>query len=132
MAKRKKKGTKKKVRPQNPVTPNVDEDDELGPLEVLTEELTYEDPIETQTFAPLDPIGDESEFDEQEVAGELPTDEDGYLDPETALVQDEAVTGTVVVQDFDPTDPGAEIAEPQKVLKPHDRIARKRARGSRE
>ena len=68
-------------------------------------------------------------FDDEEVAGKLSADEDGYLDP-TSLP--EAGAGTVVVQDFDPADPGAEIAEPQKVLKPHDRIARKRARGSRE
>jgi len=70
--------------------------------------------------------------DLDEIAGSIPADEDGYLDTETALVQDEAVVGTVVVMDFDPTDPGAPIAEPQKVLKPHDRIARKRDRGSRE
>ena len=132
--------------------PALEEDDELGPLDDLTEELTndgrltddeldemsdvfpvtpeeeaaidaalIEDPIETQTFAPLD-----------EIAGSIPADEDGYLDTETALVQDEAVTGTVVVMDFDPADPGAPIAEPQKVLKPHDRIQRKRDRGSRE
>ena len=105
MAKRKKKIA-------TPVTPEK---------EAAIDAALIEDPIETQTFAPLD-----------EIAGSIPADEDGYLDTETALIQDEAVTGTVVVMDFDPADPGAPIAEPQKVLKPHDRIARKRDRGSRE
>lgn len=60
----------------------------------------------------------------------VPTTEDGFLD--TAQLLPTADPETVIVQDFDPTDPGAPLAEPQKVLKPHDRIARKRARGSRE
>ena len=77
-------------------------------------------------------------FDAEELAEPLPTDEDGYLTPPT--LEETTPQESVVVQDFDPADPGAEIAEPQKVLdtrtdkvlRPHDRIARKRARGSRE
>jgi len=84
------------------------EDDELGPLDDLTQELVYPD--------------------EDEVAETIPTDDDGYLAP----VEGGDEEPVVVVQDYDPSDPGAAIAEPQKVLKPHDRIARKRARGSRE
>jgi hypothetical protein len=57
----------------------------------------------------------------------IAVDGDGFLLP-PAQEED----GTVVVQDYDPTNPGAPIAEPQKVLRPHDRIQRKRDRGSRE
>jgi len=92
----------------DPAPEPSDEDDELGPLDGLTQELTYSD--------------------EDEVAETIPTDDDGYLAP----VEGGADEPLVVVQDYDPADPGAPIAEPQKVLKPHDRIQRKRDRGSRE
>ena len=49
---------------------------------------------------------------ESDVAGELATDDDGFLVPPA----EDAEAGTVVVQDFDPSDPGAELAEPQKVM----------------
>lgn len=60
---------------------------------------------------------------ESDAAATIPNDADGYLDPDAIPDPEE---GTVVVQDFDPTDPEAPLAEPTKVLKPHDRIARKR------
>ena len=48
---------------------------------------------------------------------------DDYLDP-SRLAQ-EADESVVVVADFDPTNPGQELAEPTKVIKPNDRLARK-------
>lgn len=106
---RKKKSTRGKRAP-SPPNPKATVDSAKTPSGLSDE-------IETQTFGPLD----------------------DYLP--VPLVEE---AGTVVVQDFDPTDPGAEIAEPTKVmspldslartkvLQPHDRVQRKRDRGSRE
>ena len=46
-----------------------------------------------------------------------------YLDP--SRLATEADESMVVVADFDPANPGQELAEPTKVLKPNDRLARK-------
>lgn len=46
-----------------------------------------------------------------------------YLDP--SRLATEADESMVVVADFDPTNPGQELAEPTKVIKPNDRLARK-------
>jgi hypothetical protein len=46
-----------------------------------------------------------------------------YLDADALTA--EADESVVVVADFDPTNPGQELAEPTKVLKPNDRLARK-------
>ena len=69
----------------------------------------------------LDPIGDENEVDEIEIAADVPTDEEGFLDvdaiPDTPAPE-------VVVQDFDPENPEAELAEPQQVSTREHRTAR--------
>lgn len=59
---------------------------------------------------------------ESEVAGTIPADDDGYLvAPQTPTDE-----GTIVVEDFDPFNPGQELAEPTKVLvTSNDRRARK-------
>lgn len=46
-----------------------------------------------------------------------------YLDPSRFTA--EADESMVVVADFDPTNPGQELAEPTKVIRPNDRLARK-------
>lgn len=48
---------------------------------------------------------------------------DDYLDP--SRLATEADESMVVVADFDPANPGQELAEPTKVIKPNDRLARK-------
>lgn len=48
---------------------------------------------------------------------------DDYLDPSRLTA--EADESMVVVADFDPANPGQELAEPTKVLRPNDRLARK-------
>lgn len=63
------------------------------------------------------------------------TDAEGFPDGDERFIlvpEPEDFSSEIVVQDFDPLTPDAELAEPQKILKPHDRIARKRERGSRE
>jgi len=85
----------------------------------------FEDGTDAEGFEGGD---DRMAADAEDVGFTAGADEEGYL----VLPETEADEDMVIVQDFDPADPGAEIAEPQKVLKPHDRIARKRDRGSRE
>lgn len=46
-----------------------------------------------------------------------------YLDP--SALAPPADEGVVVVADFDPTNPGQELDEPTKVIRPNDRLARK-------
>lgn len=57
---------------------------------------------------------------EEEIDQVLATDDDGFITPP----EPEADDATVVVQDFDPADPGAPLAEPQAVSTTEHRTAR--------
>lgn len=111
---------KKKVIPKPELPPEAD----IAPVDYGPD---YEDGPEFDGYEERAAETEQPAFAEDEVASVASTDDDGYLIPPES--EDE---GLVVVQDFDPADPGAPIAEPQKVLRPHDRIQRKRDRGHRE
>ena len=75
--------------------------------------------IENTPAEELDVEVELEETSEDEVAEVLPTDDDGFITPPEPEADE-----TVVVQDFDPADPGAEIAEPVAVSTREHRTAR--------
>ena len=99
--------------PDNPNTPDGP-DHEDGPEFEGFEGRTGDDGSEVDPFVSPDTASD--------TAGEMSTDEDGYLDPNTLPDKEE---GTVAIQDYDPANPDAELAEPTKILRHNDRRSRK-------
>ena len=64
-----------------------------------------------------------SPITESDVVGEISTDEDGYL--KTDALPDAPDPEVIVVQDYNPANPDAEMAAPTKVLRQNGRRARK-------
>lgn len=104
-AKRKSKSQQRRVAAQSKDTRRDAETEELNRAH---EAYTGE----PNAFLPdVDDSLENIETDEQ-VLDTLPTDTDGYIVPPEA-----EESGTVVVEDFDPANPGQELAEPVKVLR---------------